>query len=299
MGAGTVAGAADDMKHTRLETNVPGDFFVDSSCIDCDACRWIAPATFDRAGEHSRVHRQPGDGASRRRALMALLACPTGSIRTEEKHDLKPVLAEFPAHIEQDVFHCGFHSEKSYGAASYFIQREQGNVLIDSPRFTAPLVRRLEALGGVDLMFLTHRDDVADHRRFKDHFGCRRVLHRADLGRATQGVEIVLEGGEPRELGDQLLAIPTPGHTEGSACLLYRDRFLFSGDHLAQNPGTGGLYAFRGVCWHDWRIQTESVARLQRFDFEWVLPGHGRRAHLDRDAMQAALRACADWMRRV
>src|SRR5258708_37881214 len=30
----------------RLPENVQGEFFVDSTCIDCDACRQIAPASF-------------------------------------------------------------------------------------------------------------------------------------------------------------------------------------------------------------------------------------------------------------
>ena len=30
----------------RLPENVPGDFFVDSTCIDCDTCRQIAPQVF-------------------------------------------------------------------------------------------------------------------------------------------------------------------------------------------------------------------------------------------------------------
>jgi hypothetical protein len=30
----------------RLPENVEGSFFVDSTCIDCDTCRQIAPATF-------------------------------------------------------------------------------------------------------------------------------------------------------------------------------------------------------------------------------------------------------------
>jgi hypothetical protein len=35
----------------RVPENVPGDFFVDSTCIDCDTCRQIAPQVFcmDRA----------------------------------------------------------------------------------------------------------------------------------------------------------------------------------------------------------------------------------------------------------
>ena len=30
----------------RLPENIQGDFFVDATCIDCDACRQIAPAVF-------------------------------------------------------------------------------------------------------------------------------------------------------------------------------------------------------------------------------------------------------------
>ena len=28
--------------------NVPGNLYVDESCIDCDACRWICPSVFNR-----------------------------------------------------------------------------------------------------------------------------------------------------------------------------------------------------------------------------------------------------------
>ncbi|HET6147374.1 MAG TPA: ferredoxin, partial [Polyangia bacterium] len=34
---------------SRLDENAPGAFFVDASCIDCDACRQLAPATFGRS----------------------------------------------------------------------------------------------------------------------------------------------------------------------------------------------------------------------------------------------------------
>ncbi|MCA1626867.1 MAG: ferredoxin, partial [Acidobacteria bacterium] len=66
----------------RLPENVAGDFFVDASCIDCDACRQIAPASFRDHGEQSSVYRQPQTDAEIRRALMALVACPTSSIGT-------------------------------------------------------------------------------------------------------------------------------------------------------------------------------------------------------------------------
>ena len=43
----------------RALENVPGDFFVDSTCIDCDACRQIAPSVFADVTETSFVHTQP------------------------------------------------------------------------------------------------------------------------------------------------------------------------------------------------------------------------------------------------
>jgi hypothetical protein len=53
----------------RLPENVPGDFFVDSTCIDCDACRQIAPKTFSDIGTTSIVQRQPADDEEERGAL--------------------------------------------------------------------------------------------------------------------------------------------------------------------------------------------------------------------------------------
>ena len=43
----------------RVPENVPGDFFVDSTCIDCDACRQIASSVFGEAAETSFVKAQP------------------------------------------------------------------------------------------------------------------------------------------------------------------------------------------------------------------------------------------------
>ena len=54
------------------------------------------------------------------------------------------------------VFHCGFHSEKSFGATSYLLQRAEGNILMDAPRFNPMLAKRIEALGGVSTIVLSH-----------------------------------------------------------------------------------------------------------------------------------------------
>jgi glyoxylase-like metal-dependent hydrolase (beta-lactamase superfamily II)/ferredoxin len=281
----------------RLSHNLPGDFFVDSTCIDCDTCRWMAPDTFTEREDQASVHRQPRTDAETKQALMALVSCPTASIGTKQKHDLAPVIASFPDRIHDNLFHCGFHSESSFGATSYFIARPEGNVLVDSPRFTRPLVRRFEELGGISLMFLTHRDDVADHRQFREHFGCERVLHARDVTRDTQDVERKVEGEEPLQLARDLLVIPTPGHTRGSACLLYRDEFLFTGDHLAWSESRGQIYAFRSACWYDWSTLVRSSEKLRGYSFEWILPGHGRRCHFPRERMASEMERALRWMR--
>lgn len=280
----------------RRPENAPGTFYVDTTCIDCDTCRWMAPETFDRAGELSRVHSQPGDEAATRRAAHALLACPTASIGTEERVPLKDAMADFPLPIDDEVSHCGFHAESSFGAAAYFLRRDGGNVLVDSPRFAAPLVRRLEELGGVRWMFLTHRDDVADHAKFAEHFGCTRVLHEGDVSGDLHDVERIVTGTDRVQLTDDLLVIPTPGHTRGSACLAHRDVHLFTGDHLAWSDNRDRLVAFHSVCWYDWGVQTASMAALADVPFEWVLPGHGRRRRLAPGSSRAAIEDCVRWM---
>ncbi len=280
--------------------NVPGSFFVDRTCIDCGTCYEYLPWVFQDAGGHSRVHRQPAGPSDHVHALKALLACPTGSIGTDAKAGLKEAQEGFPDPIEEEVSFCGFTSPKSFGAWSYFIRRPGGNVLVDSPRAVPALLDRLEQLGGVALMVLSHRDDVADHERFHQRFGCARVLHRTDLGEGIREVERAVDGDEPVRLAPDLLYLPTPGHTPGSACLLYRDKYLFSGDHLWWNPHRGMLSASKAYCWHHWPTQLRSLERLLDYEFTWVLPGHGTTHRAGSpEAMRRDLEAAIAWLRRL
>jgi glyoxylase-like metal-dependent hydrolase (beta-lactamase superfamily II)/ferredoxin len=260
--------------HKKLAGNLPGEFYVDSSCIDCDQCRQIAPDVFREADGASVVGRQPETEGEARRAEMALVTCPTASIGTVTKRDLTGAIAAFPERVDGDVFFCGFASEDSFGGSSYLIVRPGGNVLVDSPRFTAPLVRRIAEMGGVRFMFLTHRDDVADHEKFHERFACDRVMHEDD---ADFEVERPLSGRDPQVLADDLLVIPTPGHTRGHQVLLTGGKYLFTGDHLWWVPEERRLGASRRHCWYSWAEQRKSMERLLERPFEWVLPGHGAR----------------------
>jgi glyoxylase-like metal-dependent hydrolase (beta-lactamase superfamily II)/ferredoxin len=281
----------------RLPSNVPGDFFVDSTCIDCDACRIFAPSVFRDADGQSAVQHQPSSDDEWLAAQKALISCPTSSIGTVEKHDVKPALAALPERVADDVYRCGYTSESSFGAISYFIRRDDGNVLVDSPRYATQLVKNLDAMGGVRRMLLTHQDDVADHEQYHAHFGCERVLHHDDVRRSTSAVELQPSGFEPVDLGHDLLMIPTPGHTRGHAVFLDRETFLFTGDHLAWSERRGHLYAFRDACWYSWTEQIRSMERLLDYRFEWVLPGHGRPVQLPHAEMRVSLERCIAWMK--
>lgn len=284
------------LNQRRIE-NVSGDFYVDNTCIDCDTCRWMAPEVFQSAGEQSAVYHQPASETERLRALQALLSCPTASIGTVEKpHEIKQVQQTFPIQIEENVYFCGYQSEDSYAASSYFIQHPEGNILVDSPRFTPPLVKRLEEMGGIRYMYLTHRDDVADHQKYAEHFGCKRILHRDDITSGTRDVEIQLTETEPYQLATDMLIIPVPGHSKGHTVLLYKNKFLFTGDHLAWSDRLQQLYAFRTYCWYSWSEQVKSMHKLIDYAFEWVLPGHGRRYHADTETMKDQMQKCLAWI---
>ena len=269
--------------------NVRGPFFVDTTCIDCDTCRQIAPATFGETGEYSFVQLQPRTAEETRAALRALIACPTASIGAEDKQQISDALNDFPIAIQDGVSYCGFNSRKSFGGNSYFVEHPEGNWLIDSPRFVEHLARHFAAKDGLRYIFLTHRDDVADADKYAARFGATRIIHRLELS-AQPDAERVIDGRSPVQLAPDFLVIPTPGHTRGHCALLYRDRFLFTGDHLWWSRARGNLNASRDVCWYSWQEQLESIVLLRNYDFEWVLPGHGERAHFSQQEMREQVR---------
>ena len=283
----------------RLPENVPGDFFVDSSCIDCDTCSQLAPGIYRDHGDQCSVHHQPKTDDEIKLAMMALVACPTGSIGSTGKHDAHIGIDAFPLLMDDEVYFCGFTSESSFGGWSYLITRsesEGGNVLVDSPRFATQLVKRIDAMRGVNRILLTHKDDIADHERFRNHFGCDRTMHAAD-GAQRLGIENIIDGEEPVSIDRDILAIPTPGHTRGHMVFLYKERFLFTGDHLAWSPTRETLTAFRSVAWYSWTEQIRSMEKLLSYSFEWVLPGHGNFHHSNSAIMRAELERCVRWMR--
>ncbi|KAJ8600212.1 hypothetical protein CTAYLR_001921 [Chrysophaeum taylorii] len=269
-----------------LKTNVAGKYFVDATCIDCDTCRWMAPEIFGRAEGKSCVVKQPASPEQEELATRAAVACPTGSIRARGN----PPKVEFPELVDErfpNVYHCGFHSPKSFGATPYLVSRGGRVIMIDSPRFNSKFANRIEReFGAPEFLLLTHIDDVADHAKWKERFPeMKRVIHEAEVRGPdkwpyieTRDVEIQLSD-EDSDIAPGVSAIHVPGHSRGHLAFLVEtdgDNVLFTGDHLALSARLGRLDGFARYGW-DVGKQADSIAKLKDLDFLHILPGHGRR----------------------
>jgi len=69
----------------RFAQNVPGRWYTDTNCIDCDLCRQIAPEVFHRDDNigYTVVYHQPETAAELQNAKEALEACPAEAIGSD------------------------------------------------------------------------------------------------------------------------------------------------------------------------------------------------------------------------
>lgn len=273
----------------RLSTNVEGNFFVDQTCINCDTCRQLAPLSFREIGEFSSVSYQPVTASEKLEAYRSLIACPVGSIGTvqSDKNLLQQAQSSFPLQLEGEVYYTGFNSEKSFGANSYFIFHPDGNWLIDSPRFVHHLVKAFSQMGGIRYIFLTHEDDVAEAARYASRFKGTRIIHAMDA-EAMPDAEWIVKETSSFQVSPEFVIIPVPGHTQGSMALLYKHRFLFTGDHLWWDRETNTLEVPSVYVWNE-ELLHRSTRQLLDYQFEWVLPGHGGRILLPGSQMRLEL----------
>jgi glyoxylase-like metal-dependent hydrolase (beta-lactamase superfamily II)/ferredoxin len=261
---------------------------VDDRCIGCGASVSVAPELIVWNGDRVRFARQPSSAAEEDAAWRAALVCPTGSIKRSGGGGSPK--RYFPEEIARGVFRCGFNARASYGAHSYFVQRSEGNLLIDSPRYIRRLEKFFDEHGGIAAILLTHRDDVGDAEKYAVKFASATWIHEADRSAAPFASDIIT-GDSPRSILPGVIAIPISGHTVGSVAYLVADRFLFTGDSLYWDFETTGLSAFKDYCWHSWEHQKRSLELLLQFDFEYVLAGHGGSVSLPADEMRNALQS--------
>ncbi len=131
-----------------------------------------------------------------------------------------------------------------------------------------------------------HPDHIAGNAAVKEETRARLAIHRLDAYRLDAGrrppSQIVVPSATPDDLMDDgplrfvpdldLVALHTPGHTEGSTCFyLASEKALFSGDVLFK--GNVGRVDFPGS---DPKAMERSLERVASLPAETrVYPGHG------------------------
>jgi hydroxyacylglutathione hydrolase len=139
-----------------------------------------------------------------------------------------------------------------------------------------------------------HWDHFGDNARVAEHTGAQIAVHPLDAYRLTDpkpmwapfeippsvpAIELA-EGGEVRFGSVRLEVLHTPGHTEGSVCLLDREAGrLYSGDTLF--AGSFGRVDLPGG---SPEAMLASLDRLRQLDASLlVLPGHGPSTTIGRE----------------
>jgi glyoxylase-like metal-dependent hydrolase (beta-lactamase superfamily II) len=150
------------------------------------------------------------------------------------------------------------------------------NILVDSPAWGDETLTFLKEYGGVDWLFLTHRDGISQVAAIQQTFGCRVLIQEQEAYLLPDATPTTFE--QAFQITESCETIWTPGHSPGSACLYY-DRFggvLFSGRHLLPTP-QGELLPQKTAKTFHWGRQIRSVQSLQKqFNpqtLQWICPG--------------------------
>ncbi|WP_088893029.1 MBL fold metallo-hydrolase [Leptolyngbya ohadii] len=162
------------------------------------------------------------------------------------------------------------------GGTAYLILEEGGNVLVDCPAWDEPTRSFLQEQGGVKQLFLTHRGAIGQVKAIQQETGCEVVIQEQEAYLLPQMAVTTFQ--QEIRLSPHSLAIWTPGHSPGSACL-YHDRhggILFTGRHLLPNQ-QGNPVPLRIAKTFHWHRQLKSLGALRdRFTpetLQFLCPG--------------------------
>jgi glyoxylase-like metal-dependent hydrolase (beta-lactamase superfamily II) len=209
--------------------------------------------------------------------------CPSPQ---QPSHTTKPPRAVFPNEVPSgSSLQSDFAQESIFafppnrdtlGGTSYFIVRNEGNILIDCPALDQTNQDFLAAHGGVRWLFLTHRGAIGKTAEIQQTLGCE-VLMQEQEAYLLPGLTVTTFSQE-FTLDAAVQVIWTPGHSPGSSCLYYSGLggLLFSGRHLVPNE-KGKPVPLRTAKTFHWPRQIKSLQfLLERFTPEtlrYICPG--------------------------
>ena len=87
----------------KYPDNIPGRYFVDDQCIDCDLCRETAPANFTRNedGGYSYVFKQPTLPEEEALCKEAMEGCPVEAIGNDGEQAVPATARQSPSQRSQ------------------------------------------------------------------------------------------------------------------------------------------------------------------------------------------------------
>jgi len=199
------------------------------------------------------------------------------------------------------------------GANTYLVKRDHSITVVDTglPGNAGKIIDYVQSIGShpsdIKTIVLTHSD--MDHAgsvaRLKEETNAKVAIHEADAPRLSGEKELKAVKGmlgvflravgavmrfnrvkadvllKDSDIIDGLTVIHTPGHTEGSICLLLPGRALFVGDALLANDERVLSLPRRSMS-TDLDQAKESIKKVSELEYSVLLPGHG--PPIERDA---------------
>ncbi|WP_193195292.1 MBL fold metallo-hydrolase [Nostoc sp. MG11] len=208
--------------------------------------------------------------------------CP---LPQQPSHTAKPPRAVFSHEAQGSFSNENFAPESIFafppnrdtlGGTSYFIVRNEGNILIDCPALEQTNQDFLRSHGGVRWLFLTHRGAIGKTAQIQQTFDSE-ILIQEQEAYLLPGLTVTTFSQE-LTLNSTIQVIWTPGHTPGSSCLYYSNLggMLFSGRHLVPNQ-QGKPVPLRSAKTFHWPRQIKSLRLLfERFTpetLQYICPG--------------------------
>ncbi len=163
----------------------------------------------------------------------------------------------------------------------FLIRRPEGNAFIYSCNAIVDYFDHLDELGGVDMVLLNHRDEATRHvTTLAVHYDIPVHVHRLEVEACTErGVERIEPLDSDTELGADLRAWHTPGHTPGTTSYAWTDptdanTYLFTGDTFTNFtidhfPAVLGFHAYPG----NTDDMYDTLERIRDLPTDIVVPG--------------------------
>lgn len=140
------------------------------------------------------------------------------------------------------------HPFSGLNTHAYFLQRDQGNVLFYNTSHEFEL-QNIKDRGGITYQYLSHRHEAGPIlQTIKETFQSKLCTHTHEKPFIEKHAQVDITFDQQTTHNEDILILPTPGHTDGGLCCFYRSphgkSYLFTGDTYFQSYGNWDTLVF-------------------------------------------------------